>query len=401
MSKEDKVVPLDNRPWKDRLLRSGDKPIPNLFNCVTALRYCPQWQGVLVHNTLSHKVSTAKPTPWGQSYATWSDIADGLTAAWMQEEGINVHTGIASEAVRIVAHDHEFSPLFDYLNSLEWDGWHRVNTWTFDYLGVSDTAYSRAVGKAWLISAVARAYQPGCKADYAIILEGPQGRGKSSALKALASPAWFADYISENLSSKDACILCSGVWIIEFSELEGIMHQHARVEAAKAFITRTEDRYRPPYGQNTIDVPRQCVFAATTNRDSYMLDETGNRRFWPIKCGSIYPGRIERDRDQIWAEAVRLYLEGETAWLSEDLEAEAKHEQKLRYEADPWEEAIGKWLEKRKDASTTEILEECLRKDPGTWARYDQMRVARCLKSLGWEKYRVPGQGHNRYRLTR
>lgn len=401
MPSDDKVVTLDKdkRHWTERLIRSGNppKPVANLANCITALRYCPDWRGVLGFNTFAHRVSTIKETPWKASYTTWSDTADSLACIWFQEEGINVHTGVAAEAIRVVARDHEYSPLFDYLNSLEWDGRPRVNSWTFDYLGAKDNSYSRAVGQAWLISAVARAYQPGIKADYAIILEGPQGRGKSSALKALASPTWFADYLGQNLNEKDASILCSGVWIIEFSELEGI-NQQSRVESAKAFITRTEDRYRPPYGQNTISLPRQCVFAATTNRDSYLLDETGNRRFWPIKCGYIYPDRLERDRDQIWAEAVKLYLDGVPYWLDSDLESEAKHEQRLRYEADPWQDVVAEWLSKKTDISSHEILDKCLHKNTDQWTRADQMRVSKVLKALGWERYRAPGKGNVRYR---
>ncbi len=404
MADDAKLLTIDaNSSWTNRLLTSGQppKPIPHLSNCATALRYAPAWSGVLAVNTLSHVVCTERPTPWRQSYEEWTDLADGLTSIWLQDHGLNVTTTTASEAVRIVARERDYNPLLNYLNELEWDGWARVDTWLVDYMGAEDSIYTRAVGRAWLISAVARAFQPGVKVDHALILEGPQGRGKSSALKALASPAWFTDYLSENLGSKEASILCNGVWIVEFSELEGIIHQQSKVETVKAFLTRTDDRYRPPYARHAINLPRQCIFAATTNRETYMNDETGNRRFWPIKCGWIYPSRIERDRDQLWAEAVKLYLEGSPWWLNEEMEAEAKHEQKLRHDADPWEEAIGTWLAKRKDSSTDEILRDCLNKDTGEWTRADQMRVSRCLKSLGWERFRVAGSGHRRYKSTK
>ncbi len=393
--------PIDSaRDWHDRLLRAGNppKPIANLSNCITALSYSQDWKGVLAIDTLSHSIMTMRATPWGDSVGCWTDIQDSLCAAWLQDEGINVSSGTASEAIRVVARKREHNPLLGYLTELEWDNTPRVDDWLTHYLGVQATYYSRAVGRAWLVSAIARAYQPGCKADCCLILEGPQGRGKSSALKALASPAWFTDYVSENLGAKDASILCNGVWIVEFSELEGIMSHHAKMETVKAFLTRTDDRYRPPYGRHPISLPRQCVFAATTNRDTYMPDETGNRRFWPVRCSWIYPERIERDRDQLWAEAVRLYMGGTQWWLSEDMEAEARHEQRSRYDADPWEESIATFVEKREDVSADDILRDCLHKDVEDWGKSDQMRVSRCLKALGWDKYRVPKKGNHRYR---
>lgn len=393
--------PIDSaRDWHDRLLRSGSppRPIANLANSITALTFAPEWKNVLAVDTLSHSIVTLRKTPWGDSIGCWSDIQDGLCAAWLQEEGINVSSGTAAEAIRIVSRKHEHNPLLSYLGDLVWDNTERIDDWLSHYLGVEATYYSRAVGRAWLVSAVARAYQPGCKADCCLILEGPQGRGKSSALKALASPAWFTDYVSENLGAKDASILCNGVWIVEFSELEGIMHHTSKMETVKAFLTRTDDRYRPPYGRHAISLPRQCIFAATTNRDTYMPDETGNRRFWPVKCSWIYPERLERDRDQLWAEAVHLYSEGFQWWLTEDMEAEARHEQRARYDSDPWEEPIATFLEKKHDISADDILRDCLHKDVESWCRADQMRVARCLKALGWDKYRVPGKGHRRYK---
>lgn len=390
-----------SRGWRDKLLFNGGnppRPIACLANAAIALRHAPDWDGVLAIDTLSHSVIALQPTPWGRMGNSWNDIEDAKTATWLQEQGINVSSATAAEAVRIVAHEHEYNPLLNYLDSLEWDQTPRIGDWLNYFLGVDDTEYSRSVGTAWLISAVARAYKPGCKADCCLILEGPQGRGKSSALKALASPDWFTDYISENLGSKDASILCNGVWIVEFSELEGVMHHSSRMEMVKAFLTRTDDRYRPPYGRHAVSIPRQCVFAATTNRDTYMPDETGNRRFWPVRCGFIYADRLARERDMLWAEAVHLYKRGHAWWLTESMEAEARHEQRARYDADPWEQVMAVWLEKRKDVSADEILYDCLKKNIETWERKDQMRVARCLKSLGWDKYRVPKKGNHRYR---
>jgi predicted P-loop ATPase len=162
----------------------------------------------------------------------------------------------------------------------------RLDSWALTYLGADDTPLNRAFGALWAISAIARIMQPGAKADHMLILEGPQGARKSTALKVLAGADWFTDELAE-IGSKDAAQQMRGVWIIEIAELDAI--GRAEVSRIKAFLSRTVDRYRPPYGRYVIDVPRQCVFAGSVNPDTYLRDETGNRRFWPVRCGRSRP----------------------------------------------------------------------------------------------------------------
>jgi hypothetical protein len=170
------------------------------------------------------------------------------------------------------------------------------------------TPYHRAVGPRWMISAVARIYAPGCKADCALILEGPQGIRKSSALMMIAKP-WFADRLSD-LSSKDAAMETRGVWIIEIAELDTM--SRAVVSTIKAFMSRTQDRFRPPYGKRLVDLPRQCVFAGSVNPEGgYLKDPTGGRRFWPVVCSTINLETLQRDREQLWAEARDRFRGGE------------------------------------------------------------------------------------------
>jgi predicted P-loop ATPase len=263
----------------------------------------------------------------------------------------------------------------------------------------------------WLISAVARIYRPGVKADHMLILEGPQGARKSTAIKVLASEEWFTDELPE-LGSKDAAIHMQGIWIVEIAELDAI--GRAEVSRIKAFLTRTTDRFRPPYGRYTVEVPRQCVFAGTVNPDTYLRDETGNRRFWPLRCGTIDIAALARDRDQLWAEAVHRFREGAIWWIDDaTLLAEARTEQESRYQGDAWDARIDRWLthdarsvnrghagfedwqdeeferaEPIRDVSVGEILEGALGIEPAKWTKIDQMRVGAWLKSRHWERYR-------------
>lgn len=267
------------------------------------------------------------------------------------------------------------------------------------------------IGALWLISAVARIFRPGVKADHMLILEGPQGARKSTALKVLAGEEWFTDELPE-LGSKDAALHMQGIWLVEIAELDAI--GRAEVSRIKAFLTRTTDRFRPPYGRYTVEVPRQCVFAGTVNPDTYLRDETGNRRFWPLRCGTIDIAALARDRDQIWAEAVARFRAGAIWWIDDaTLLAAAKAEQEARYQGDAWDARIDRWLthdtrsvnrghagyedwldeefERAKpirDVSVGEILEGALGIEPAKWTKIDQMRVGAWLKSRQWERYR-------------
>jgi len=212
-----------------------------------------------------------------------------------------------ADALELVAMQSIISPVRHFLESLSWDGKPRVANWLTDYCGAVPSDLTAKVGKAWLVSAVARALQPGCKADCALVLEGKQGAGKSSILRALGGE-WFHDGLS-NLHDKDASSGLRGKWIIELPELSAMRRSDA--EAVKAFLSRTEERYRPAYGRAEVIEPRRCVFAGTTNRSDYLTDDTGGRRFWPVVVGAVQLVALTRDREQIWAEAVTLYRAGE------------------------------------------------------------------------------------------
>jgi predicted P-loop ATPase len=218
-----------------------------------------------------------------------------------------------------------------------------------------------------------------------LILEGPQGIRKSTALRTIAGE-YFTDELAD-LGSKDAAMQTRGVWIIELSELDNL--GHAEVARIKAFISRTTDRFRPPYGMRLVESARQCVFAGTANHGTYLRDETGGRRFWPVVCGRIDVDALARDRDQLWAEAKVRFESGSVWWLdTADLVQLAADQQEARYEGDPWEEVIGPWLECRESASVSEILQKCINKPQAQWTQTDKLRAARCLRAEGWLRYR-------------
>jgi predicted P-loop ATPase len=406
--------------WRKELLLNEDgEPRAVLANAITALRGAPEWDGVLWHDAFATTTVARKPPPWvrdpaGWSDTPWADRDDALVADWLQHQDIMVPMSIAGQAVEVVARDRVFHPVREYLDALTWDGTPRLDAWLLRYLGAEDNAYHRAVGPRWLISAVARIYVPGCKADCALILEGPQGIRKSSALMALAAP-WFTDRLSD-LASKDAAMETRGVWIIEIAELDTM--GRAEVSTVKAFMSRTQDRFRPPYGKRLVDLPRQCVFAGSVNPEGgYLKDPTGGRRFWPVVCATIDLEALQRDRDQLWAEARDRFRRGEPWWLdSQALDALAAEEQADRYQGDAWDEPIQAYLEnetdwlengygERKpfrrprptplhDVSVAEVMERALGIEKARWTQADQNRVVRSLVSMGFKLCRARKGGH-------
>lgn len=407
--------------WFGRLCQDlAGTPERNEANVIIALSSDMAFAGALAFDEFAQSIVVRQPLPWDVPGATfprpWEDADDTRTAEWLQLRGLNVAPMVVGRAVGAVARDLRIHPVRDWLDSLQWDGTPRIETWTSAYLGADPTAFHHTIGALWLVSAAARIYRPGVKADHMLILEGPQGARKSTAIKVLAGEDWFTDELPE-LGSKDAAIHMQGIWIVEIAELDAI--GRAEVSRIKAFLTRTTDRFRPPYGRYTVEVPRQCVFAGTVNPDTYLRDETGNRRFWPLRCGTIDIAALARDRDQLWAEAVHRFHAGAIWWIDNPaLQAEARDAQEQRYQADAWDDLIEHWLthETRTvsdgypdygnsrtesiprpraltDVSVGDILEEAIGLEPARWTRGDQMRVSAYLKANGWERYRRRDEG--------
>jgi predicted P-loop ATPase len=294
----------------------------------------------------------------------------------------------------------------EYFEGLRWDGTPRLDTWLVAYLHVDDTRYARAVGPRWLISSVARIYEPGCQADHVLVLEGPQGKQKSTALRTLAvQEEWFTDRLS-NLSSKEAIQEVAGMLIVELAELDILMR--TKPAAYKAFLSRRHDRFRPVYGRHMVLWKRQCIFAGTVNPPAdgrYLNDQTGARRFWPITCrGRIDIDALRRDRDQLWAEANFRYRRGDPWWLeTEALERLAEAEQQARIVTiDPWLPSIRDWLGDRTDVAIGEVLEHGLALPSDQHSDAVVKRLVKILTDhLGFIKYRSRTPEGRQYRYYR
>ena len=376
--------------WKNQLSRSENGSlIAHMQNVELILGNDERWAGVIGYSSFSSKIVKLRAAPYGGGVGEWADIDDMRVMKWLaQQYNLRVKSTHVIEAVSVVAHDHSFHPVCEYLKRLEWDRVPRLSTWLTDVLGVELNDYSAKVGKRWMVSAVGRVMVPGCKADSVMILEGAQGAGKSTALGVLGGE-WFMD-TPFTLGDKDAFQAIRGKWIIELGELDSF--NKAESTKAKQFFSASTDTYRESYGRRTMDVPRQCVFAGTTNQDEYLKDATGNRRYWPVACTKVDLDLLREIRDQLWAEAVFCYEAGDIWWVNRDeapLFAEAQEE---RFVVDEWEGPILNWLEESQLGETTtgsEILSGPLKLDAGHWGKPEQMRVGAIMHRLGWRKRRL------------
>lgn len=261
------------------------------------------------------------------------EFDDGAEEAlWLavHERWFKPERAVWEPLTRRVARENRFHPVLDFLDALpQWDRVERLDTWLTEYGAADDTAFVRAAGALTLIAAVRRVRQPGCKFDEMLVLESPEGFGKSTAIATLLpTTAWFSDSMSFGMEGRETLEAVTGKWIIEVAELKGL--RKSEVEARKAFLSRTEDRGRLAYARNVSSVPRCCVFIGTTNDSEYLGGTTGNRRFWPVKVGRFDLDRLAADRDQLWAEAAHREAAGESIRLDPALWDDAKAEQDAR-----------------------------------------------------------------------
>lgn len=394
--------------WMDALRRTDQGGLmPELSNAYLILKHAPEWQGVLAYNEFADRIEKLKPPPVVDgAKGPWCDIDASKALVWLQVAwGLRLRSSsIADEAVRMVAWDNRFHPVKQWLDALPvWDGVERLGGLMTEVFGADDNEYTRHIGKALLVSAVARVLKPGCKVDEMVVLEGGQGLGKSTCIAELFGFEWYLE-TSEPPTTKDFYVVMQGNWVVEIGEMQSF--SKADINQVKMAITRRDDKYRAPYDRHGTSHPRQCVFVGTTNADSYLSDPTGARRFLPVLCHKADLAYVRFARLDLWAEALALFRSGFRWW---DYPKElAQAEQDARYVEDPWEEAIIDYLEGRAprlyyppeqagridEVTVMGLLRHALQMDLGRMNKPEQRRVSDILRRLGWLKgkqKRVPG----------
>src|SRR6516165_3841713 len=408
------VAPFPNRRgWIDQCIKSdakNPKPLPIVANALRALRSDPALLDAFVYDEmlrvpmLTHQIGA----PLSGNVLDPHPLTDNEVTElqeWLQEAGLKrIAHQTVRDAVEHYAREHAYHPVLDYLEAVQWDGEPRLDLWLTTYLGAMQNEYTQMIGSMFLISMVVRIFEPGCKADHMLVLEGSQGELKSTACGILAGQ-WFSDNLPDITTGKEVSQHLRGKWLIEVAE----MHAMNKAEASllKSFISRTTERYRPSYGRLEVIEPRQCVFIGTTNKDTYLRDETGGRRFWPVKCGSVDLEALETDRDQLFAQAVLRYRNGLPWWPTKEFErAHIQSEQEARYEGDAWETLVRQYLEGKTSVTSLQVAIHALKFEiePPRYVQgehspargtpinrlgtAEQRRISAIMTTLGWKQKR-------------
>lgn len=404
----DSGKPADD-DWKSKLTRNRDNKIEGtLHNLVTIIEHDDRLNGLFWLNDSSNQVLMARRAPWpGSNRDEFVDADSCELAAWLQHPdryAMKCGDDTVLKAVIAVARRHRRHPIREYLSALVWDGKTRIETMLMDMFGAGASKYSRQASLCFMVGAVARVLwvDPknlalGAKVDFMLVLEGPQGKQKSTSLSELFGTYWFVE-TAESPTGKDFYQLLQGCWGVEIGEMDSF--GKADVTAVKVAITRRTDKFRAPYERMPNSYRRECVFVGTTNDREYLKDATGGRRFLPVRAdGNVDVARIIAERDQLWAEAVRMFTDGFKYWVLPD---DAPAEQAARYIADSWEARVERWVAgkfgpEEKHApprlqmhagkvpwtTTDELLEYAIGMDPAKHTKADQMRISQIMKRLG------------------
>lgn len=328
---DDAELPEDyNDEWKAELeyTKSG-KLLCNIANIILILENDPALAGHIVHDLFTGMDSAKDGLPWNKNANQWADTDDANLRVWLEKHYDITGKEKIADALTAVLTRHSYHPIRDYLNGLTWDGVPRLDRIIIDYMGAEDSELNRAMSRKHFVAAVARVFNPGCKYDYCLIMSGAEGIGKSTLLRVMGG-RWFNDSIT-TLEGKEGMEQLRRAWVVELGELSSI--KRSDVEQVKAHLSKQVDIYRAAYAHRVLEHPRQCVFCGTTNEALFLKGDTGNRRFWVIPVVAElrkyrnWSEAIRRDRDQLWAEAVHYYKQGEPLYLSEELEAQAKQRQ--------------------------------------------------------------------------
>lgn len=409
--------------WVDHLDADKNGIRGTLNNCRIIIALDEDTRDIFAYNLFDCRDVAMKRTAWDKkgAYSKYprplEDTDDDDLYLWFEQKYNITRKENIKSALKIVMRNNRFNPVVDYLDACEWDGVERLDTLFIDLFGADDTEYTRAVTRKTLVAAVARAYNAGCKFDYVLTIVGEQGTGKSSTIARLAVD-WFSDSLTQ-LKGKEAYEGVQGAWIIELPELASM--RRTDLDSMKAFLSKTEDRFRQAYGKRIETFPRRCIFIATTNEPDFLQDVTGNRRFWVLNTirrrGSEkwYEYLTPAVVSQIWGEAKQRYNEGELLFLPPHLERVAAEVQNAHLERDEREGTVTRYLDtllpedwedldiadrraylddpeaieargvyEREDVSIVEIWCECYGNTESTLERKRSFEIARILKAAGW-----------------
>lgn len=425
----------DDEDWQTVLeLDKQGKVKDTLTNIAAILRHDPQLQNI-VYNEFKCMVDVIGDLPWKQVKPGWGDTDISCAKLYFERVyGIWSPTKFKDALLAVVSAERLYHPIKEYFETLQWDGTERVDTLLIDYLGAEDTQYVRAVTRKTLAAAVARVYEPGIKFDSILVLNGPQGIGKST-LFTLLGKQWYSDSLSiTDMKDKTAAEKLQGYWILELGELAGM--KKVDVETMKSFVTRTDDKFRQSYGVVVESHPRSCIIVGSTNSEGgFLRDITGNRRFWPVHVsgnGKFHPWELT-EVDQIWAEAIERYRAGEELYLKGRVAADAYAMQQDAMESDDREGVIADYLEtllpenwdkmdlfqrrsflggsefdgapkagtvRREKVCIMEIWCECFGKERQNLKRSDSYEVESILMKVGgWEPIQGLKSGKTRFPL--
>jgi predicted P-loop ATPase len=422
------ILPAIKRPYNDligdrsALVYGKDRPLGNLANITTIFQQSAEWDGCFAYDELNDEITLIAPYPGSRAPKAnfrprgLKDTDFVAVQVWLQKNGFPlIAKQVVFDAIMLTAEDCVISPVRHYLEELEQKiSWspdthdlrlHRLfetyfGSKTDQSVPAAHPKYLQEVGRRFMVAAVARAMRPGCKVDTMLVLEGPQGGKKSTAIQILCGDQFFSDSLPQ-VGTKDASDHLRGKWFIEIGELAAM--GKTEVESTKAFISRREERYRRPYDRTETRYKRRCVFVGTTNQDTYLRDETGNRRFWPVRVGKVDLGALERDRDLLWAEAVYWFRQGKPWHLTGEALHISKAAQGSRVSEDIWLADIAKHLEETDEASLQSAARAVGLVDRAKISRTEQNRLSACLKALGFvpEGRFTNGQDRNAVRYVR
>lgn len=376
--------------WETVLSCTQSGPRSTLANAVSVLQRDPAWgPDVFWHDEFLDRVLIAN-----SPIREWRDDDDTRLTVYLQQTiamATMSETHTAS-AVRYVARQRSRHCVRDYFSALSWDQIPRIALALEDHWGAipnddQPVDYLRAVSANLFLGIVARVVRPGCQLDNMVVFEGPQGIGKSRALRALGG-AWYM-LAAESVTHKDFFQSLPGKLIVEIGELDAF--SRAERERVKLAISTPSDRYRSSYGRRAEDHPRQCIFVGTTNRTDYGNDETGLRRFWPVICGEIAVPTLLASRDQLFAEAYHRIVAGEAWWQTPPVPTLAV--QRDRQHVDVWATRVLDWMIGKPNATTEEILEGAIKMRVADMTRAESTRIASIMRLAGWESGTVRRQG--------